>query len=292
MHLHVIWKTPTSFAVFEIVVVILFLMTCWHATQMPRFQRVELLTAVLYALLFEELDIRLFKTYHYGAGYALMLGHVPLVIALAWAVIISTSMHISDCWPLSALARACCDALLALLIDLSIDAIAIRRGYWQWTIPLNAGWFGVPADNLSAWMFVVFFFSLLCRLLRRLSAQHRAMLCLIVLVPPLAYLGLFLSLVALGTVNALLQLDENTKLCSTLAVAVGMLVGGLRSRVRSKARSRTTRAPIIAGIRLCLHGFFVLELLASGLFLTLPLLLVVALSALLLDLALHRVTYP
>ena len=277
---------------FEIVVVSLFLMTCWHATQMPRSQRVELLMAVLYALLFEELDIRLFNTYHYGAGYALMLGHVPLVIALAWAVIIYTSMHISDCWPISAPARACCDALLALLIDLSIDAIAIRRGYWQWTIPLNAGWFGVPADNLSAWMFVVFFFSLLCRLLRRLSAQHRAMLCLAVLVPPLAYLGLLLSLVALGTVNALLQLDENTKLCSTLAVAVGLLVVCLRSHVRSKARSRTTIAPIIVGIRLCLHGFFVLELLASGLFLAVPLLLVVALSVLLLELAIHRVTYP
>ena len=95
--MHVIWHTPTSFAVFELVVVSLFLVTCWHATQMPRAQRAALLTAVLYVLLFEELDIRLFKTYHYGAGYTLMLGHVPLVIALAWAVIISTSMDITDC---------------------------------------------------------------------------------------------------------------------------------------------------------------------------------------------------
>jgi hypothetical protein len=278
--------------VFEIVVVCLFLVTCWHATQMPRAQRAALLTAVLYVLLFEELDIRLFKTYHYGAGYTLMLGHVPLVIALAWAVIISTSMHISDCRPISAPARACGDALLALVIDLSIDAIAIRREYWQRTIPLHAGWFGVPAGNLSAWMCVVFFFSLLCRLLRRLSTQHKAMLCLAVLVLPLAYLGLVLSLVALGTVNALSQLEDNTKLYSTLAVAVGMLVVGLRSRVRSKVRSRTTIAPIIVGIRLGLHGFFVLELLASGLFLTVPLLLVVALIVLLLELAIHRVTYP
>jgi hypothetical protein len=292
MRLHDIWQTPTSFAVFEIVVVSLFLVTCWHATQMPRYQRAELLMAMLYALLFEELDIRLFQTYHYGAGYTLMLGQVPLVIALAWAVIISTSMYISDCWPISVPARACGDALLALLIELSIDAIAIRRGYWHWTIPLHAGWFGVPADNLSAWMFVVFFFSLLCRLLRRLSAQHRAMLCLAVLVPPLAYLGLLLSLVVLGTVNALLQLDDNTKLCSTLAVAMGMLVVCLRGYVRGKARRRTTIAPIIVGIRLCLHGFFVLEVLASGLFLALPLLLVLALSALLLELAMHRVTYP
>jgi hypothetical protein len=46
------------------------------------------------------------------------------------------------------------------------------------------------------------------------------------------------------------------------------------------------------GIRLCLHGFFLLELLVSGLVLALPLLLVVALSVLLLELAVHRVTYP
>jgi hypothetical protein len=78
---------------------------------------------VLYALLFEELDIRLSKTYHYGDGYTLMLGHVPLVLALAWAVTLYTSMHILDCGPLSAPARVYGDALLALLIDLSIDAI-------------------------------------------------------------------------------------------------------------------------------------------------------------------------
>ena len=150
----------------------------------------------------------------------------------------------------------------------------------------------MPADNLSAWMFVVFFFSLLCRLRRQLSAQHWAMLCRAALVPPLAYLGVLLSLVALGTVNALLQLDDDTKLCSTLAVAVGMLVVCLRGHGRSTARRRTPLAPIIVGIRLCLHGFFLLELLVSGLVLALPLLLVVALSVLLLELAVHRVTYP
>jgi hypothetical protein len=90
---------------------------------MLRSQRVQLLMAVLYALLFEELDIRLSKTYHYGDGYTLMLGHVPLVLALAWTVILYTSMHILDCGPLSAPARAYGDVLLVLLLDLSIDAI-------------------------------------------------------------------------------------------------------------------------------------------------------------------------
>lgn len=59
-----------------------------------------------------------------------------------------------------------------MLLDLSLDAIAIRRGYWQWNFPLNAGWFGVPAGNLYAWMFVVFFFFLLCRFVRRLYVNE------------------------------------------------------------------------------------------------------------------------
>jgi hypothetical protein len=58
------------------------------------------------------------------------------VIALAWAVILYTSMQLSDSYNLSDAGKACCDGLLAVLLDLSIDAIAIRRGYWQWGIPL------------------------------------------------------------------------------------------------------------------------------------------------------------
>jgi uncharacterized membrane protein len=140
-------KQMQSFLPFELFIVGLFLLLCWHAVRMKAYHRAEYLTAFLYALMFEELDIRLFKTYHYGDGYFLMLGQVPIVIALAWAVIIYTSMQISDCFDLSNLAKASLDALLAVLIDLSVDAIAIRRGYWQWSIPLHAGWFGVPAGT-------------------------------------------------------------------------------------------------------------------------------------------------
>src|SRR6266704_834612 len=66
--------------------------------------------------------------------------------------------------------------LLALTIDLSMDAIAIRLGFWTWR---QAGpWFGVPLGNFYAWFIVVFGFSLLLRLGRLWS-----------LAGPLALLG-------------------------------------------------------------------------------------------------------
>lgn len=281
-----------SFIGFELTIVGLFLVVGWHATRNTICHRVEYLLAFLYALMFEELDIRLFHTYQYSEGYTLVLGQVPIVIALAWAVILYTSMAMSDSWEVSDSAKACLDALLAVLIDVSIDAIAIRRGYWQWQIPLSAGWFGVPAGNLYAWMFVVFFFSLWCRKLRRWVARNPYWLGLASLVPPLAYLCLMLSLVAVGTLNAVLQLDETTKLISVLAVAIAFLAGCLHGLRKCPTRERTPITPLIAYVRLGLHGFFLLELLLSGLVTQTPWLLVVAVSALLIEVVLHHMISP
>jgi hypothetical protein len=52
------------------------------------------------------------------------------------------------------------DALLALNIDLSLDAVAIRFGFWNWGPGLNFQYFGVPYANFWAWFWVIFFFSL------------------------------------------------------------------------------------------------------------------------------------
>jgi hypothetical protein len=141
-------------------------------------------------------------------------------------------------------------------------------------------------------MFVVFFFSLLCRRVRRLSATHHTWLVLELLVPPVAYLGLVLSLLAVGTLNALLRLGEQAKLGSVLAVRTLFLVGLLHRRWRSGLRVQAPLSPLVTGIRLGLHGFFLLELLLSGLFLTTPLLVVVALSVLLIELGVHWSLHP
>ncbi len=57
------------------------------------------------------------------------------------------------------------DGLLALNIDLALDAIAIRLGFWDWGQGLKFQYFGVPYANFWAWFWVVFSFSLGYRLL-------------------------------------------------------------------------------------------------------------------------------
>ena len=60
------------------------------------------------------------------------------------------------------------DGLLALSIDLSMDAIAIRLGMWDWGDGFDYQYFGVPYNNFWAWFWVVFSFSFSLRMLSRL----------------------------------------------------------------------------------------------------------------------------
>ncbi|HWQ19471.1 MAG TPA: hypothetical protein VN455_06795, partial [Methanotrichaceae archaeon] len=60
------------------------------------------------------------------------------------------------------------DGLLALNIDLSMDAVAIRLGMWDWGNGFDYQYFGVPYNNFWAWFWVVFSFSFSLRLLSKL----------------------------------------------------------------------------------------------------------------------------
>lgn len=107
-------------------------------------------------------------------------------------------MAISDSTGLPERVRPFLDALLAVLLDLSLDAIAIRIGYWKWMIRLDEGWFGVPAGNLWAWMWVAFFYSAFARIVRNLSAKNSRWTWATLLIPFLAYGGLFAAIKALA----------------------------------------------------------------------------------------------
>lgn|GEM_PF-1774486 len=130
-----------------------------------------LLGGVLYALIFEHYNM--LRTvggrggYHYHEASWLMLwGDVPLYIPLAWGFILLTSLRLTDKLHLKPWARPFCDALLALLLDLSLDVVAIRLKFWYWhDVGFNDAFFGVPADNFLGWLLVTFTFALLTRLI-------------------------------------------------------------------------------------------------------------------------------
>ncbi len=187
-----------SFWFVEIAAVYLFVRGFMLARLEGRGRTVEFAMIFVYGIVLEEFDMRFFGTYHYGPHFLLTIGAVPVCIAMLWAVIIAGAMRVSDSLPLPHAARPFMDAFLAVWLDLAIDAVAIRLGYWSWKIPLNEGWFGVPAGNLYAWMWVAFFFSAAARAVRRLEQKNHSWILGYAAVPVVAYTALFLMLMVLG----------------------------------------------------------------------------------------------
>lgn len=200
-----------SFLFVELMAVVFFFLGLKISLKRDAARAAEFFMIFVYGLLLEELDMKIFKTYHYGEHFLLMMGKVPLCIAMLWAVILSGAMAISDFLALPVRVRPFMDALLAVWIDLSLDAIAIRLGYWTWVIPLHEGWFGVPAGNLYAWMWVAFFYSAIARWVRGRTEVSRRWQWAYLAIPFLAYAGLFAAMKSVAQIGIWLGWVGQTK---------------------------------------------------------------------------------
>src|ERR1700686_5726120 len=108
------------FGLFEAVMLILFVLSARFAYRSGGRRRlVELLSAVPFGLLLEQGDIKIFGSYAYSQGFFLKLGSVPIAIALAWAMIITSSMFMSDRLGIPPRLSPFAHAVFALLPDLS-----------------------------------------------------------------------------------------------------------------------------------------------------------------------------
>ncbi|GAC1543632.1 MAG: hypothetical protein NVS2B7_17480 [Herpetosiphon sp.] len=151
-----------GFISFEVGVYLLGILCLRHAWQRGWSLISELVAGMLYGVLLEYATIQAFHSYTYGRFLVMIGGAVPLCIGVSWGIIIYTAMVTSDLRVRSWQVRPWVDALLALLIDLSMDAVAIRLGFWAWGMP--GPWFGVPLGNFYGWFIVVVSFSLCCGL--------------------------------------------------------------------------------------------------------------------------------
>ncbi|MBU2561746.1 MAG: carotenoid biosynthesis protein, partial [Nanoarchaeota archaeon] len=127
------------FAAMEVAMVVLFCLVLADAVRNYDRNRKKLLLLVLafiYAIIFENFNMFLSQghlgSYFYNQGFTLWIWKTPLSIALAWAVLIYTAMHLSDMLKLKTLTRPFMDALLIVLIDLTLDVVAVRQHIWYW----------------------------------------------------------------------------------------------------------------------------------------------------------------
>ncbi len=142
----------------EIITLALFVLCLWHAWRAGPEAILRLLAGVLFGVLLELATIRQLHAYTYGT-FLLMVADVPLAIGVGWGIIIYSVRLFSDASSLPEWARPILDGLLALNIDLAMDAIAIRLGMWDWGQGFKAQYFGVPYANFWAWFWVVVSFS-------------------------------------------------------------------------------------------------------------------------------------
>jgi hypothetical protein len=276
--------TRLPYALLEIAMLGLFLgaaRSAWRQGGRPRL--LELLSAVPYGLLLEQGDITLFGSYAYNQLFFVKLGHVPLTIALGWAMIITSCMYLSDAVGVPARLAPLSDAVFAIILDLSFDAVAIRQGLWHWNIPLNAGFLGVPAGNFYSWLFVAVGFSAWTRLVRRQSARRPAWGWAQLAVPLPAYLTLLLAFFPFVVLKSRFFPAPGAGLplfFLTLAAFVG--IAFRRKRSRAVALARPWQMPLVP--RLAMHLYFITVVLLLGLYRTAPLLLVISLAMFALDL--------
>lgn len=155
-----------EFLLFELTAYALFAACLWHASRQGVTRVLELAFGVPYGVFLEWMTIQQLQAYTYGQ-FLVMFDGAPLTIGIGWAVIVYSAMAFTRRFAMPNYLRPVMNGLLALNIDLAMDAVAIRIGFWRWdNVPLDAEWFGVPWANFWAWFIVVSAYSAMLHFFR------------------------------------------------------------------------------------------------------------------------------
>ena len=262
-----------------------FVIAGWLALRRGKLPFLELISAAVFGLLLEQANQAIFETYEYSTEFALAIDRAPVVIGLTWALIIAGAMRITDALGVRRRYAPVVDSVLAISLDLAFDAVAIRMGLWTWRdIAPTDGWFGVPAGNFYAWLFVTLAFSLFTRWLRDVAASRPRMAWLQMLVPIPAFM---LLLVAITTFSILKPMTGPSPggglpifwvaLAIFVTISAWAIWGPDRARPNGDALAILDLRLAFA-TRLAIHLFFLAALVVIGLAVSDPILLVVALG--------------
>ncbi len=268
---------PPTFLSFEAIVLAMFGACLVHAWRTGPSRVWALVAGALFGVLLEWATIQQLHAYRYGR-FMLMLGEVPIAIGLAWGTIIYTARLTSDAADLPGWARPIFDALLGLNLDLAMDALAIRLGFWDWGGGLEVGYFGVPYANFWAWFWVVFSFSAGWRLFER--GRH----------PWAPWVAPFGAIVVgvlgvLVTNRFIVSFVQGDGYLLTVAFVIGAAVGAI---VALRPHLHARPVPLLASVvPFAYHLYYLVVGFATGVILQPPFLLWVSLAMVLVSLAIH-----
>jgi Carotenoid biosynthesis protein len=253
------------------------------ALRRGRLPFLELISAAAFGILLEEGDQLVFQTYHYSTDWILTVDRAPVVIGLTWALIIAGAMRLTDALGVRRRYAPFVDAVLAISLDLAFDAIAIRMGLWTWHgIGASEGWFGVPAGNFYAWLFVTLSFSVMTRWLRDRAAGRPALEWLQLAVPGPAWILLLAGLVPFSFLRPIVDPNPGgglwlfgVAMAGFMAISAWGVWGPDRGRPDGEGLA-IVELSLALGTRVAIESFFLVALLLMGGATQLPILLAVA----------------
>lgn len=273
-----------AFIIFELLTILLFIACFWHAVRQKNEKVLELIFALIFGVFLEWMTIQQLEAYHYGEFF-LMLDGAPICIGLGWAVIIYSGMEFVKHLEMPDYARPFLVGMLALNLDLAMDVIAIRLGFWNWVIPLDWQWFGVPWGNFWAWFIVVVSYSGFIYWFRHIHKQ-RGLAWLRNTYPLLAFL---VAVVVLAITNYFFaNVFAKTELVSAMSMLLIILAGGVIIYVVKPGFKKDAYVDkVILAVPLTFHTFFTVFGFAGGFYATLPILGVVGLTMFAVGLGIH-----
>jgi uncharacterized membrane protein len=92
----------------------------------------------------------IFGTYWYGPNMGTKLWDVPLVMGFNWGVLILSCAAIAQKVYTNLFMKAIAGASLMVLLDLLIEPLAMKLGYWYWDTKQ------IPLQNYVAWWVISF----------------------------------------------------------------------------------------------------------------------------------------
>lgn len=266
------------FILFELNIYLQFAICLRHALKHGTPNLLKLLAGTAFGVLLEIATIRQLNAYEYGQ-FTLMVLDVPLCIGVAWSCIIYAVMEFSDGSNLPYFTRPILDGLLALNIDLALDTVAIRLGFWDWGQELHFQYFGVPYANFWAWFWVVSSFSLGYRLVALRTDWIGTWL------PSLS--GIIVGLVCVLFTNAfityIIPFDYHTLTIAPVFISALFIVIVSRPHFY-----QIPVDPLAFWVPFLTHSYLLIAGLVSGVIFDPPALLWIALSMLILALILHK----
>ncbi|MFA5368813.1 MAG: carotenoid biosynthesis protein [Candidatus Paceibacterota bacterium] len=306
---------PNLFLIFELIGFFSFIIILWREILQRNKMRVfEIISCAVFGMILEIGNTYLAHTYSYSNLFLIKIFDVPLAIGLGWAVIIYCAMLLSDQYKVPWTLRPLIDALTAIILDLSMDVIAIRLSFWHWSIPLDQEWYGVPFENLVGWIFVVLSFSYLIRFIRTLNPKRLITKIIMLLSPAISYLGLIISLVVFSIIvilpyqmnnwTTLLKFDYRPdfnilfnpevqlwKLIIFIIIMVE-LANLVIFSIKKYHKNYLIHFDVISfSILSLLHIFFLIASFASGIYKQYPLFILLSLSGFLIHCLMHFYPY-